>query len=76
MKKEYQIVFSDTPGIIEPKYELHKSMMKTIAESLEDANVVIALADATAGKAETNELADMVREIKHLLSWLSIRSIR
>ena len=30
---DYQIVFSDTPGIVKPHYELHKSMMKFVAVS-------------------------------------------
>ncbi|HYH56029.1 MAG TPA: GTPase Era, partial [Anseongella sp.] len=40
-----QIVFSDTPGIIEPKYGLHKSMMSSVKESLTDADVVLLVTD-------------------------------
>ena len=28
--KDYQIIFSDTPGIIEPKYKLHEKMMQAV----------------------------------------------
>lgn len=42
---EYQIIFSDTPGIIEPKYKLHEKMMKAVKSSLEDADVALLLAD-------------------------------
>ena len=38
---EYQIVFSDTPGMLKPKYELHKSMMTFVKLSLEDADVIV-----------------------------------
>ncbi len=31
-EKDYQIVFSDTPGIIEPKYKLHEKMMGAVKE--------------------------------------------
>ena len=41
---EYQIIFSDTPGIIEPKYKLHEKMMKAVKNSLEDADVALLLA--------------------------------
>jgi len=58
----YQIVFSDTPGIIESKYELHKSMMRTVGESMEDADLILVLADPTADLAELNEVVDTVRE--------------
>lgn len=45
--KEYQIIFSDTPGIIEPKYKLHERMMQAVKSSLEDADVALLLVDAT-----------------------------
>jgi GTP-binding protein Era len=37
----YQIVYSDTPGIIEPKYELHKAMMGYVSTALEDADIIL-----------------------------------
>lgn len=44
--KDFQIVFSDTPGIIKkPKYELHKAMMQFVSTSLEDADIVLYLTD-------------------------------
>jgi GTP-binding protein Era len=39
----YQIIFSDTPGIIEPKYKLHEKMMQAVKGSLEDADVGLLL---------------------------------
>ncbi|MBX2844361.1 MAG: GTPase Era [Flammeovirgaceae bacterium] len=39
--QDYQIVYSDTPGIIEPKYQLHKAMMGFVDSSLEDADVIL-----------------------------------
>ena len=41
----YQIVFSDTPGIIEPKYKLHQKMMLQVKSALEDADVAILMHD-------------------------------
>lgn len=43
----YQIVFSDTPGIIEPKYKLHQKMMGHVKSALEDADVAILMHDIT-----------------------------
>lgn len=37
----FQIVFSDTPGILEPKYKLQESMLKSAAGALEDADIII-----------------------------------
>ena len=42
-----QIIFSDTPGIIEPRYKLHEKMMQAVKNSLEDADIALLLADAT-----------------------------
>jgi GTP-binding protein Era len=38
---DYQIVFSDTPGIVKPHYELHKSMMKFVEGAIEDADIIL-----------------------------------
>src|SRR3954466_1155825 len=45
-EKDYQIIFSDTPGIIEPKYRLHEKMMQAVRSSLEDADIALLIADA------------------------------
>ncbi len=42
-EKDYQVIFSDTPGIIEPKYKLHEKMMQAVKKSLEDADVALLL---------------------------------
>lgn len=42
---EYQIVFSDTPGVILPQYRLHRAMMNSVRSSLEDADLIILLVD-------------------------------
>ncbi len=44
-ENDYQIVFSDTPGIIEPRYKLHKKMMEAVKGSLDDADVALLLVD-------------------------------
>ncbi len=38
---DYQIVYSDTPGILEPKYHLHEAMMNYVRVSLEDADLIL-----------------------------------
>ncbi len=55
---DHQIVFSDTPGIIEPKYGLHKKMMQAVKSALEDADVALLIADATENKEDFFALAD------------------
>jgi GTP-binding protein Era len=41
----YQVIFSDTPGIIEPKYKLHEKMMQQVRSSLEDVDLALLLVD-------------------------------
>jgi len=42
---DFQIVYSDTPGILAPQYKLQESMMKFVNASLEDADMVILVTD-------------------------------
>ena len=59
----YQIIFSDTPGIIEPKYKLHEKMMQAVKSSLEDADVALLIAD----------LKDDLKEANHIFSSLHLK---
>jgi GTP-binding protein Era len=54
--KDYQIIFSDTPGIIEPKYKLHEKMMQAVKSSLEDADVALLIVDIKDNLAEADEI--------------------
>lgn len=44
--KDYQIVFSDTPGIIQPEYKLHERMMHAVRSGISDADICLFLLDA------------------------------
>jgi len=46
---EMQMVVFDTPGLLEPKYELQESMRSTAVRALHEADVIIYLADASNG---------------------------
>jgi len=58
---DFQIVYSDTPGIIAPKYELHRSMMKFVNSSLEDADMVLFVTDLF---EEYNEEDESLKKLK------------
>ncbi|MBC7536815.1 MAG: GTPase Era [Ferruginibacter sp.] len=59
--KDYQIIFSDTPGIIEPKYKLHQKMMQAVKGSLEDADVALLIADAREDVQESHAIFSTLR---------------
>lgn len=54
--KDYQVIFSDTPGIIEPKYKLHEKMMAAVKSSIEDADVALLLVDIKDNLQEADEI--------------------
>jgi len=52
----YQVIFSDTPGIIEPKYKLHERMMQAVKSSLEDADLALLLVDVQDNWEENDQI--------------------
>jgi GTP-binding protein Era len=57
-----QMVFVDTPGLVEPRYLLHRSMLHAAMEVIQDADVVLLLVDAAA-QAGVPELSPDVLEL-------------
>ena len=55
---DHQLVLSDTPGILEPKYKLHESMMHAVDEALRDADILLVLVEL----GETPEGSANVRD--------------
>src|SRR5450432_115751 len=60
-EKDYQIIFSDTPGIIEPRYKLHEKMMQAVKNSLEDADLALLLLDIRDDWEENDKLFQSLR---------------
>lgn len=60
-EKDYQIVFSDTPGIIEPKYKLHERMMASVKSAAEDADLAVLLTDINDDAEEVNQMFSALR---------------
>ena len=54
--QDYQIIISDTPGVIQPKYKLQEKMMHAVRSSLEDADLAILLVAANENAAEADEV--------------------
>ena len=48
-----QIIFLDTPGVIEPRYRLQEVMMQFVRGAVADADLLVFLADATQGRPDT-----------------------
>lgn len=61
--EDFQVVFNDTPGIIEPQYGLHKSMMKFVDESLESSDVIVLIVEV-AEKELPEEVTKRLQNVK------------
>lgn len=53
---DYQIVFSDTPGILSPNYKLQEQMMQFVKSALEDADLYIVLTEVADTPIDKNIL--------------------
>jgi GTPase len=60
-EKEYQIIFSDTPGIITPKYKLHEKMMGAVKSSIEDADLALLMVDINDDIEENHKIFEALR---------------
>ena len=58
---EYQIIFSDTPGIIDPRYKLHQRMMHAVKTALEDADLALLIVDANDNFEETSAIFEALK---------------
>ncbi len=70
--EEFQLVYSDTPGIIQPKYKLHESMMSFVRGSLEDADVVLFVTDIFEQHDENDVIARLQKRPYYCSSTKSI----
>jgi GTP-binding protein Era len=61
--EEFQLVFSDTPGMIKPEYELQRSMMKFVRSALEDADLLLFVTDLY-DKYDDDEMFSQVNNSK------------
>jgi GTP-binding protein Era len=59
---EYQIVFSDTPGILKPHYKLQESMMKTIGVALTDADIILYITDVVETWDKNNHTIERLKK--------------
>jgi GTPase len=65
---DYQIVFSDTPGIIKPHYALHESMMHQVEGSIVDADLILLVTDIY----EEYDEADVLKKLEGSLAPLAV----
>ena len=60
----YQLIFSDTPGIIEPKYELQSSMMDFVKNSFDDADIIIYMVEVGDRRKNNADIHNRLLKLK------------
>ncbi len=61
--ENYQIVFSDTPGVVNASYKLHEAMMEYVNTSLKDADVLIFITDTKENEMNHKETLEKIQKI-------------
>src|ERR1035437_4139961 len=60
--EDFQIVYSDTPGILRPQYKLQETMMNYVNSALTDADLILYVTDVTERTANEGEYIDKIKE--------------
>ena len=61
---EYQIVFSDTPGVLKPKYKLQESMLEFSEGALTDADILLYVTDVVEDPTKNSDFLEKVAKEK------------
>lgn len=60
--EDFQIVYSDTPGILKPSYKLQESMMKFVTGAVADADVILYVTDTVEQGERSAGIIDRIRQ--------------
>lgn len=63
-EEDYQIVFSDTPGILNPAYELQESMMDFVKSAFDDADVIIYMVEVGEAQMKNEQFLKRIKNSK------------
>ncbi len=60
---DFQIVYSDTPGILKPAYKLQSAMMKFVEAALDDADIILYLTDTVETPNKNQDFLDKLQQL-------------
>ena len=63
-EEDYQMIFSDLPGIVDPAYRLHKNMMNFIYQSLSDADIFLVVVEAGEKEFKDATIKDKINSLE------------
>ncbi|HZJ73393.1 MAG TPA: GTPase Era [Perlabentimonas sp.] len=59
---DFQLVYSDTPGVLKPAYKLQESMMRFVVSALEDADVILYITDTQETPNKNEEFLELLKQ--------------
>jgi len=62
--ENYQVVFSDTPGVVNAAYKMHEVMMDYVNASIKDADVLLFITDTKENEMNHKETLDRIKRLK------------
>ncbi|MDQ3192629.1 MAG: GTPase Era [Bacteroidota bacterium] len=62
--EDFQIVYSDTPGVLNPQYKLQESMMGFVKTALTDADIILFVTDIFEDQMQNEEIFNKVQNVK------------
>lgn len=71
--ERYQVVFSDTPGIMKPAYKLHERMLEAVEETFEDADIILFV--TAMGDTEISEELKVKLSVRHVPLFVLINKV-
>jgi GTP-binding protein Era len=61
--ENYQMIFSDTPGIVKPVYKLHENMMKFVRTAISDADIILYVTDVYETRDKHEQYLDKLKKV-------------
>ena len=62
--EDFQVVLSDTPGVIKPNYQMQNSMMEFVKGAIEDSDILIYMIEIGETKIKDEVLFSKIEKIK------------
>ncbi|TNE70376.1 MAG: GTPase Era [Bacteroidetes bacterium] len=62
--EEYQVVFSDTPGVVNASYKLHENMMDYVNTSIKDADILLFITDTRENQTNHPETLERIKKLR------------
>lgn len=72
---DYQIVFSDTPGVVKPNYKLQESMRQFSNSALTDVDVLLYVTDAIENEEKNSDFIDAINKLNGIPKLVLINKI-